>query len=81
MILFNKDTEKEIVVIAEIGVNHMGSVEWILKMLPQIKESGADAVKFQLFTPDFYVSRSNVDRHKQVSDLALSKDDFFKVKK
>ena len=81
MILFNKDTEKEIVVIAEIGVNHMGSLEWILKMLPQIKESGADAVKFQLFTPDFYVSRSNVDRHKQVSDLALSKDDFLKVKK
>lgn len=80
MILFNKDTEKDIVVIAEIGVNHMGSLEWILKMLPQIKESGADAVKFQLFTPDFYVSRSNLDRYKQVSGLALPKEDFLKIK-
>lgn len=81
MILFNKDTEKDIVVVAEIGVNHMGSLEWILKMLPQVKESGADAVKFQLFTPDLYVSRSNSDRYKQVSNLALSKDDFLKIKK
>ena len=81
MILFNKDTEKDIVVVAEIGVNHMGSLEWILKMLPQVKESGADAVKFQLFTPDLYVSRSNADRYKQVSNLALSKDDFLKIKK
>ncbi len=81
MILFNKDTEKDIVVIAEIGVNHMGSLEWILKMLPQVKESGADAVKFQLFTPDLYISRSNADRYKQVSNLALSKDDFLKIKK
>ena len=68
-------------VVAEIGVNHMGSLEWILKMLPQVKESGADAVKFQLFTPDLYVSRSNADRYKQVSNLALSKDDFLKIKK
>ncbi len=81
MILFNKDTEKEIVVIAEIGVNHMGSLEWILKMLPQIKESGADAVKFQLFTPDLYASRSDPKRHNQISNLALSKNDFLQIKK
>ena len=80
MILFNKDTEKEIVVIAEIGVNHMGSLEWILKMLPQIKESGADAVKFQLFTPNLFVSRSNVQRYTQVSKLKLSKKDFLQIK-
>jgi N-acetylneuraminate synthase/N,N'-diacetyllegionaminate synthase len=81
MFLFNKDTEKEILVIAEIGVNHMGSLEWILKILPQVKESGADAVKFQLFTPDLYVSRSNPERHNQVSKLALSKSDFLQIKK
>jgi N,N'-diacetyllegionaminate synthase len=79
LILFNKDTEKEILVIAEIGVNHMGSLEWILKMLPQIKESGADAVKFQLFTPDLYASRSDPQRHSQVSNLALSKNDFLQI--
>jgi N-acetylneuraminate synthase/N,N'-diacetyllegionaminate synthase len=81
MLLFNKDTEKEVIVIAEIGVNHMGSLEWILKMLPQVKEAGADAIKFQLFTPDLYVSRSNPERHMQVSKLALSKSDFLQIKK
>jgi N-acetylneuraminate synthase/N,N'-diacetyllegionaminate synthase len=80
MFLFNKDTDKDVLVIAEIGVNHMGSLEWILKMLPQVKAAGADAVKFQLFTPDLYVSRSNPERHLQVSNLALSKNDFLKIK-
>jgi N-acetylneuraminate synthase/N,N'-diacetyllegionaminate synthase len=81
MLLFNKDTKKEVIVIAEIGVNHMGSLEWILKMLPQVKAAGADAVKFQLFTPDLYSSRSNPERHMQVSKLALSKSDFLQIKK
>jgi sialic acid synthase SpsE len=81
MLLFNKDTNKEVIVIAEIGVNHMGSLEWILKMLPQLKAAGADAAKFQLFTPDLYVSRSNPERHMQVSKLALSKKDFLHIKK
>jgi sialic acid synthase SpsE len=80
MFLFNKDTEKEVIVIAEIGVNHMGSLEWILKMLPQVKAAGADAVKFQLFTPDLYASRSNPERHLQVSNLTLSKNDFLHIK-
>ena len=47
MKLFNKDSKKEIIVIAEIGVNHMGSLNWILDMLPKVKSAGADAIKFQ----------------------------------
>ncbi len=80
MLLFNKDTEKDIVVIAEIGVNHTGSLDWILGMLPRIKNSGADAVKFQLFTPDLYTSKSNPERYKTVSKLALSKQNFLRIK-
>ena len=66
MLLFNKNTDTEIVVIAEIGVNHMGSFDWIINMLPQVKAAGADAIKFQLFTPDLYSSRSNVERYKLI---------------
>ncbi len=80
MLLFNKDTEKDIVVIAEIGVNHAGSLDWILGMLPRIKNSGADAVKFQLFTPDLYASKSNPERYNKVSKLALSRQDFLRIK-
>ena len=81
MKLFNKDSKNEIIVIAEIGVNHMGSLNWILDMLPKVKSAGADAIKFQLFTPDLYASKSNIQRYKQISKLKLSKSDFLKIKK
>ncbi|MCG9597814.1 N-acetylneuraminate synthase [Vibrio sp. Isolate25] len=45
-------------IIAEIGVNHAGSVELAKKMIDAAKKSGADAVKFQTFTADKLVSDS-----------------------
>jgi N,N'-diacetyllegionaminate synthase len=81
MLLFNKNTETEIVVIAELGVNHMGSFEWIMNMLPQVKAAGADAIKLQLFTPDLYTSRSNLERYQQISKLVISKSDFLQIQK
>ena len=81
MKIFNKDTSKDLVVIAEIGVNHKGSIDWILNMLPQIKDSGADAIKFQLFTPDLYSTRSNTSRYKQISTFYISEKDFLLIKK
>lgn len=81
MKLFNKDSKNEVIVIAEIGVNHMGSLNWILNMLPKVKTAGADAIKFQLFTPNLYASKSNIERYQQISKLTLSKSDFLKIKK
>ncbi|MFT5453317.1 MAG: N,N'-diacetyllegionaminate synthase [Enterobacterales bacterium] len=43
-------------IIAEIGVNHAGSVELAKKMIDAAKKSGADAVKFQTFTAEKLVS-------------------------
>lgn len=76
MLLFGKNTEDEIAVIAEVGMNHEGSVDWIFEMLPKIKEAGADAVKFQLFTPDLFISSSNPQRFEMVKKMALSKSQF-----
>ena len=81
MKIFNKDTLKDLVVIAEIGVNHKGSIDWILNMLPQVKDSGADAIKFQLFTPDLYSTRSNKTRYEQISKFYISEKDFLRIKK
>jgi len=39
-------------IIAEIGINHDGSLSKAKKLVRQAKASGADAVKFQVFEPD-----------------------------
>lgn len=43
-------------IIAEIGVNHAGSVALAKEMIDAAKKSGADAVKFQTFTAEKLVS-------------------------
>ena len=42
--------------IAEIGVNHCGDVNLAKKMILAAKKSGADAVKFQTFNTDYFVT-------------------------
>ncbi|MFX9188971.1 N-acetylneuraminate synthase family protein, partial [Acinetobacter baumannii] len=51
--IFNQD---EVYIIAEIGVNHNGSVELAKELILKAKESGADAVKFQTFKAEEVLS-------------------------
>ena len=39
-------------VVAEIGLNHNGSVSQAVKLIDEAAEAGADAVKFQSFRVD-----------------------------
>jgi len=79
LILFNRSLDDEIVIVAEIGVNHGGSLRWIKEILPRIKEAGASAAKFQLFTPDLYASRNNEARRKFLETVYLSRNDFLQI--
>lgn len=46
-----------IIVIAEAGVNHNGSIELAKQMVIKAKEAGADYIKFQTFIPENLVSK------------------------
>ena len=48
--------ESEVYVIAEIGVNHNGSVELAKELILKAKECGANAVKFQTFKAEEVLS-------------------------
>jgi N,N'-diacetyllegionaminate synthase len=48
---------EQVLIIAEAGVNHNGSVEIAKNLIDKAKECGADAVKFQSFKADELVSR------------------------
>jgi len=46
------NTEEKVFIIAELSANHNGSLDTALKTIDAMKESGADAVKLQTYTPD-----------------------------
>ncbi|MBL42086.1 MAG: N-acetylneuraminate synthase [Rhodospirillaceae bacterium] len=56
-------------VIAEIGINHNGSISLAKKMIDAAKENLADCVKFQLFIADEYISdfadKADYQNHEQ----------------
>ena len=68
-------------IIAEIGNNHEGDFDLAKKMISLAAESGADAVKFQTFIPEYYVSSSNHDRIKRLKSFQLSQNEFKKLSK
>ena len=60
--------------VAEIGMNHNGDLELAKKMIKSAAESGADAVKFQTFRTDRFLSEK-VDNRDQYRRYELSRED------
>jgi len=76
MKLFGKSLDRDVPIIAEIGVNHEGSLDDAIRLLHLAKESGADTAKFQTFTPERYASASDPDRLKRVTGFDLGEQGF-----
>lgn len=74
MKLFDKDLSTDFAVIAEIGVNHEGDPDKAFQMLREAAGAGADAVKFQSYTPERYVGAIDPERQARVGRFALSED-------
>lgn len=67
------------IIIAEIGINHNGSIPLALEMIRQAKIAGADIVKFQAYSVDALFGPGGEDPlpeiHKAVKKTELSFDD------
>ena len=75
MKLFGKDLNNYIPIIAEVGVNHEGSFDNALKLITLAHQSGADAVKFQSYTPERYVTEENKERYDRVKRFQLTEEE------
>ena len=60
-----KNTNR-ILIIAEVGVNHNGSISKAKKMIDIAKMSGADYVKFQIFKPqDLVIEKAKLANYQK----------------
>ena len=67
-------SKNEIYIIAEIGLNHNGKhISLAKKMISSAKLAGADAVKFQSFRTDEFMSNKNIiysyEKNKQKENM------------
>ena len=71
--MFNK---KKVFLIAEAGNNHEGDFKVAKKLISEAKKSGADAVKFQTFVPELFVSTQEKKRFNKLKKFRLSFEEF-----
>jgi N,N'-diacetyllegionaminate synthase len=74
MDLFGRNLDQELCVVAEVGLNHEGSVQKAKEMIISFHQAGADAVKLQSFTLERYCSRIDAARYERLGKFGLSRD-------
>lgn len=73
------DLGENILVVAEIGNNHEGSLALAEEMLGRAVGAGASAVKFQTFRTEHYVSRKDEARFRRLKKFELPYSAFEKL--
>jgi len=65
-----------LLVVAEIGVNHEGDVLKAKRMIELAASVGADYIKFQSYTPRRYIAANDLTRFQRVTAFSLSIKEF-----
>jgi len=72
----NFSSLKQTWVVAEIGVNHEGSISLAERMIEQAAWAGADAVKFQTYSAERYISSLQKERLAAAKSRSLTIEQF-----
>jgi len=75
------NTKNRTYIIAEIGINHRGSVEVAKELIDSAVRVGVDAVKFQTYLTEQRISKQNKELFKILKDLELPFEAFKELKK
>lgn len=75
------NTDERILIIAEVGNNHEGNYALAEKLVHLAKEAGADAVKFQTFKTEHYVTHKDAARFERLKSFELMYGEFEKLSK
>jgi N,N'-diacetyllegionaminate synthase len=70
---------KPVYFVAEAGLNHNGKLDLAKKLITEAHKAGADAIKFQTYKTEEFVSKSN-KYFKLFKNVELKQDDFTKLK-
>ena len=79
--LFGKNILKDLIVVAEIGINHEGDINKSYEIVKSLENSGISAVKFQSYNVDNYVAKGNKKRRVMLKRFNISIDDLYNLKK
>ncbi len=73
-------SKNDVYIIAEIGGNHEGNFKYAKALTRLAAQSGADAVKFQIYTGDTLVNkRYDPNRNKHFKKFELSKEQYIEL--
>lgn len=75
------NSDQSVLVIAEIGNNHEGSYALAEELIGKAAQAGVQAVKFQTFIPELYVSSVDQAKIAQLKKFQLSFKDFERLSK
>lgn len=79
MLIDSFDTERSVLVIAEIGNNHEGDATVAEEMVRRAAGAAVDAVKFQTIHAEQLVGRANQSRFDQLKRFELTNDQFARL--
>jgi sialic acid synthase SpsE len=74
-----RETQRSVVLIAEVGNNHEGSIDVAREMIHVAHECGADAVKLQSLVPELFVSPHQPERLAQMRRFALAPEEYVEL--